>query len=609
MLRRLIAIVMLLVAQSARAGGAPEQVVIVVNGASETSRLVANEYRVARQIPARHVIEVTGLSNLEQIGVEEFRERILKPVLAEIESRGLTPQIDYVLYSADIPTAIDVQADIGDRKLPRAITPLASINGLTFLHQFVLEKDLAYLDLNANLYARRAGPKSRDTLWNEEDTRRYADLLQQLKTIEVARKEAKPEDSKDKEPPTVSALKEVSAALQELRARHPHSGDLLYNLACVLASQGNQEAALKTLGEAVEAGWANHRHALRDDDLKPLSANEEFQKLIERMRTTPVETQPSIGFRSNVGWTGTGFATQKIGKPAADAGPRYLLSTVLAITQGRGLTAKESIEGLQRSVQADRTRPKGTIYFEQNGDIRSTTREWAFRSAAAKLETLGIKSVIESGVLPQQRDDVAGGVIGIADFDWPKSGSKILPGAIVEHLTSFGGVMKRGAGQTPLTEFIRHGAAGSSGTVTEPFAIQAKFPSPFIHVHYAEGCSLAEAFYQSVTGPYQLLIVGDALCQPWAKDLQVKIDGLPKSNIVSGKLKLTATTTSQDGVEVAAFELFIDGRRHQVFRAGDPIEFDLTSVAAGPHELSCLVIGKDAVLTTGRWAGTVNVGD
>lgn len=609
MLRRLIAIVMLLVAQFARAGGAPEQAVIVVNGASETSRLVANEYRVARQIPARHVIEVTGLSNLEQIGVEEFRERILKPVLGEIESRGLTPQIDYVLYSADIPTAIDVTGDIGERKLPRVITPLASINGLTFLHQFVLEKDLTYLDLNVNFYARRAGPKSRDTIWDEADTRRYADVLQKLQAIESARKDTKPDDSKDSAQPATPELKDVASALQDLRTRHPLSGDLLYNLTCVLAAQGERETALKTLSEAVDAGWANYRHALRDNDLKPLRSNEEFQKLIERMKTIPVETQPSIGFRSNVGWTATGAVSPKIGKPAADAGPRYLLSTVLAVTQGRGLTPKESIEGLQRSVQADRTRPKGTIYFEQNGDIRSTTREWAFRSAAAKLESLGLKAVIESGVLPQQRDDVAGGVIGIADFDWPKSGSKILPGAIVEHLTSFGGVMKSGAGQTPLTEFLRHGAAGSSGTVTEPFAIQAKFPSPFIHVHYAEGCSLAEAFYQSVTGPYQLLIVGDALCQPWAKDLQVKLDGLPESNVVSGKLQLTALATSKDNIEPATFELFIDGRRHQVCRAGDPIELDLTGIAAGPHQLSCVAIGKDAVLTTSRWARTVNVRD
>ena len=69
----------------------------------------------------------------------------------------------------------------------------------------------------------------------------------------------------------------------------------------------------------------------------------------------------------------------------------------------------------------------------------------------------------------------------------------------------------------PLTDLIRHGAAGASGTVAEPYAIAAKFPSPFIHVHYVRGASMVEAFYQSVSGPYQLLIVGDPLCRPWSK--------------------------------------------------------------------------------------------
>ena len=66
--------------------------------------------------------------------------------------------------------------------------------------------------------------------------------------------------------------------------------------------------------------------------------------------------------------------------------------------------------------------------------------------------------------------------------------------------------MSQGAGQTPLSEFLRFGAAGASGTVTEPYSPSpTKFPSPMIQVHYARGCTLAEAFYQSVSGPYQLL--------------------------------------------------------------------------------------------------------
>ena len=151
-----------------------------------------------------------------------------------------------------------------------------------------------------------------------------------------------------------------------------------------------------------------------------------------------------------------------------------------------------------------------------NSDIRARTRRPMFEPTVKRLQELGVRAEIVQGSLPQGRDDVMGLVAGSAGFDWPSSKSRILPGAICEHLTSFGGVMLENAGQTPLTEFLRHGAALSSGTVTEPYAIAAKFPLPFLHVYYAQGCSAAEAFYQSLSGPYQLLIVGDPLCAPWA---------------------------------------------------------------------------------------------
>ena len=192
------------------------------------------------------------------------------------------------------------------------------------------------------------------------------------------------------------------------------------------------------------------------------------------------------------------------------------------------------MQNLRRSAKADATHPKGTFYFSINGNVRSTCRDGDFAAAALKLKKLGHKADIFSGILPQMKVDLAGAVVGAASFDWKKSESTILPAAICEHLTSFGGIMRAGSGQTPLTEFLRNGAAGASGTVTEPFAIPHKFLSPFLHVHYARGCSLAEAFYQSVFGPYQLLIVGDPLCQPWAAFPEVTLNGTKSSQKLSG---------------------------------------------------------------------------
>ena len=70
----------------------------------------------------------------------------------------------------------------------------------------------------------------------------------------------------------------------------------------------------------------------------------------------------------------------------------------------------------------------------------------------------------------------------------------------------------------------RAGAAGSSGAVAEPYALQQKFPLATLHVHYREGCSLAESFFQTVAGPYQLLVIGDPLARPYASFAKIDFD-------------------------------------------------------------------------------------
>ena len=219
--------------------------------------------------------------------------------------------------------------------------------------------------------------------------------------------------------------------------------------------------------------------------------------------------------------------------------------------------------------------------------------------------------------MPLNRGDVQGVVMGIADFNWKASGSTILPGAICEHFTSFGGIMSKGAGQTPLSEFLRYGAAGASGTVTEPYAIAQKFPSPMIQVHYARGCSLAEAFYQSVHGPYQLLIVGDPLCRPWAVIPQVTAAGVKPGAVVRGQLEIKpdvahvgqASSLPPPVGQVANrppdaaadhFELFVDGLRRAECKPDETLPLDTTELADGYHELRVVAVGPPPIESQGR---------
>ncbi len=311
------------------------------------------------------------------------------------------------------------------------------------------------------------------------------------------------------------------------------------------------------------------------------------QKLVRQ--TDP----PTHGFRSWYGWGADGQLREGGGLPC-------MLSTMLAYTSGRGNSVSEARSYLQRSAAADGTFPKGTIYFTRTDDVRSTSRQDEVASAIAELEKLGVAGRIVNTAMPMQASDVQGLISGVDKFSWEATRSTILPGAICDNLTSFGGILEFRASQTPLTEFLRYGAAGAAGTVVEPLSIPQKFASPNIFVHYARGCSLAEAYYQSVFAPAQVLIVGDPLCQPWANIPEVSVDGLEPQGKVSGTLTLSPRAKFPQGGEVARYELFVDGRRATTVKAGEPLVWNSTIDCDGYHELRVVAIAAGPIETQGR---------
>ena len=578
-----------------RAMGGPENTVIVVNADSWASTCIANEYVKARGIPPWNVIYLYDLPSFDRMAVEEFRQKILLPVLQTMDSRGQQVQIDAALYSADFPTMIDVTGDVGAQKLSPALTPYGSLNGLTYLYQSVQAKAAAAtLDLGSNNYMRRSSLPVEDAPWTEAERDLYEKMTKQVQEAgrQAQALRAKP-DAAGAEAMRAK-LQETLDALEKLRVKHPQAAELAYNLGCAYALLGRPDDAVKSLQRAADSGWWEIRNAAADEDLASLRGRQDFEKFLARTRESKFDPQPAIGFRSAMGWLQSGAPV------APDAGRRYLISTMLACTSGRGNSVREALASLRRSVSADSTMPKGTVYYMKNPDVRSVTREWAFDAAAEKLKSLGVKAVVENGVLPEGKADVAGAMAGTLGFDWAASKSRILPGAICEHLTSCGGMLNEGDGQTPLTEFIKYGAAGASGTVSEPFAIQAKFPTPFIHSFYAQGCTLGEAFYQSVLGPYQLLIVGDALCKPWGRRLIVRADDLQPGAILKGTVKITPSATSPDHIEAAIFELYIDGKRGLIVKKGGVFNWDTRNVPDGAHEIAIVAGGSDLVASQGR---------
>jgi uncharacterized protein (TIGR03790 family) len=90
-----------------------------------------------------------------------------------------------------------------------------------------------------------------------------------------------------------------------------------------------------------------------------------------------------------------------------------------------------------------------------------------------------------------------------------------LPGAVADHLTSFGGILT-GSSQMSSLEWLKAGATGSYGTVVEPCAITAKFPNPGLMMkHYLDGETLIESYWKSVAMPGQGIFIGEPLATPY----------------------------------------------------------------------------------------------
>lgn len=589
-------------ATHARAGLSASDVVVAVNAKSLNSRTLANHYVSLRHIPAINVVVLEDVPSSEVIGVDDFRDKILKPLLQELDRRKLLDHIQCIAYSADFPTAINISSDLQELKDRHQIfTPVGSINALTFLYADVLAKNPGYISLHSNFYARRevenffTNPSGAATeeAWN---------------SIQKLISDDQHEQAADE--------------LEKLLHEQPHQYPLAYLAAAQAALHGDRERAIKLLRQAVAAGWNGSRYLKNDQRFASLRDDAEFQVIELLLDDNIREMQPPQAFDARAAWTPNGLATDK-----PNLGKRYLLSTVLGVTRGAGTSLPEAISSLQRSAAADYTHPDGKFYFSLTSDVRTTTRQWGFISAVDDLKLLGFEAEIITQPLPQGKKGILGVQLGTPNYNWSSCGSELLPGAIADNLTSMGGVMTGGGGQTTLSEMLRAGAAGSSGTVTEPYALQEKFPHAQMYVAYARGASLAEAFYSYVTGPYQLLIVGDPLCQPCSHAPQPEIDtGLRQlATDEPLRLKLPSTGVSYsdwlespepvakrtDPLQTAGMRVLLDGARPHMVSAKAEMNIALKGIAAGYHEIVLQFIAEGPLsprssTTIPMWIGPSN---
>jgi uncharacterized protein (TIGR03790 family) len=150
-------------------------------------------------------------------------------------------------------------------------------------------------------------------------------------------------------------------------------------------------------------------------------------------------------------------------------------------------SANESLarELIERGMRADGSAPVGTMYLVRTWDAIRNVRYAASARDDALLSSRIRIAEIEAPVR-KPLTGILAYFTGVAQVE-ELGQLHFLPGAVADHLTSFGGQLD-GKRQTSALEWLRHGATASFGSVSEPCAHLGKFPNPLVLMdHYLRG--------------------------------------------------------------------------------------------------------------------------
>jgi len=563
----------------------PMRTALIVNANSTDSLTIANHYASLRGIPDRCIVTLDNVPKEMSCGIEEMKASILKPMLAELDKRGLGNQTDIIAYSADFPTAINLNTDFA--KVPprhHLFTPVGSINGLTTLYQFLGDEQVRYVAPRTNFYSRVDVDALQQNPFISDDRKVFEDAL-------MAAKEQR--------------FTVATDSLKGLIKKHPQQWPLRLRLAGYQVLAEQVDDGLETISAMLRDRVAYRLVFENDSAFDKIREHDVFVKLLAAMPPITPNRIPPMPFSGRTVWGQNGL-------PLGDAtGPRYLLSVVLAVTKARGTSLDEAIEILTRAADADATGGPATFYFSNSDDVRSTTRFPLMPIAVDTLRQLGHDVIINKDRLPKEQKKLMGAMLGSANYDWPLAFNTLLPGSIADNLTSTSGVLHQADGQTSMVELLRGGAAGTSGTVTEPYALQFKFPTPLMYAYYAAGTTLAEAFYLSVDSPYQLLIVGDPLCRPYGDEHN---EAFSLENITNAADAFSIRIKFWRPFKVAAakvnrFEIYFGGQLALATKPVEALRINSAGLPRGWHEVTVVAVSKHPVQMKTLKSTYVLIGD
>jgi len=171
---------------------------------------------------------------------------------------------------------------------------------------------------------------------------------------------------------------------------------------------------------------------------------------------------------------------------------------------------------IDRGVQSDAGVFRASAYYLTTSDINRNSRAPFFPPTGLVIPRAGLAIMnMRSDKLVGARD-VMIYQTGLANVDGLDT-LGFLPGALADHLTSFGGDLA-GKGQMSALRWLDAGATASYGTVSEPCNYWQKFPNPSVLLKwYVNGATAIEAYWKSVAWPAQGVFVGEPLAAPYGR--------------------------------------------------------------------------------------------
>jgi uncharacterized protein (TIGR03790 family) len=276
----------------------------------------------------------------------------------------------------------------------------------------------------------------------------------------------------------------------------------------------------------------------------------------------------------------------------------------MMLTASNLAPAKATID---QGVAADGTFPPQPVCLAKSDDRLRNIRYLLYDNAIFNTRLHGGYALLRTNT---DFPDGLGVLLGYQNgmYVYSSGSGLFAPGAMADNLTSYGGVLYELNDQTTLLTLMNSGATASYGTVVEPCTYFEKFPSPQNYFYQARGFSVAECYYQSVTNPYQGLLVGEPLAAPFAQPAFASWNNLPVNALLTGTTNLSLQSSAGDVLHpVQQVDLFVDGTFVQTLTNIPPSQGNLLTVTLNAQTTNYMVpAGANIGSVATGLAGAVN---